>query len=281
MARSRNIKPAFFHNEELAELSPITRLAFIGMWTVSDFKGCLEYRSKRLKVQILPYDNSDMDTIVTNLEKARLIRIYSVQGQRYIKIINFERHQNPHKNERAAGSAIPDFVNDDSLPNQNKEMSQDGTKPDFIGTTRADSLLLIPDSLLPITETINTKTPAKTTAPPSGVCPELWLEYLSIRKRKKGGPVTDRVLTGLYREATKANLSLEAALIICVERGWQSFNASWVDDKPKLTVHQQQMQAFARGIGLGRQEPAPFYQHETLHTVNDIPQLEDHDHEQF
>ena len=126
-----------------------------------------------------------------------------------------------------------------------------------------------------------TNTPTKTTAPPNGVCPNLWLEYLSIRKRKRGGAVTDRVLTGLLREAQKANLTLEAALTICVERGWQSFNASWVDDKPKLTVHQQQMQAFARGIGLGRQEPEQFYQHETLQTVNDIAQLEDHDHEQF
>jgi uncharacterized protein YdaU (DUF1376 family) len=121
----------------------------------------------------------------------------------------------------------------------------------------------------------NTNTPAKTTAPPNGVCPKLWVEYLSIRKRKKGGAVTDRVLTGLVREATKANLSLEAALTICVERGWQSFNASWVDDKPKLTVHQQQMQASARTIGFGR---TPDY--ETLHTF-DNPQLENHDHDNF
>ena len=271
MARSRNIKPAFFHNEELAGLSPITRLAFIGMWTVSDFKGCIEYRAKRLKVQILPYDNSDMDTIVTNLEKARLIRIYSVQGQRYIKIINFERHQNPHKNERDAGSTIPDFVDDANLPNQNNEMTQDGTKPDFIGSTRADSLLLIPDSLLPITP--------KQIPSPVGVCVELWADYMTIRKSKKS-PMTATALKGLERECNKAGLSLEAGIRVCCERNWASLKAEWLDDK-KLTVHQQQMQAFARGIGLGRQEPEQFYQHETLQTVNDIPQLEDHDHEQF
>ena len=265
MARSRNIKPAFFHNEELAELSPITRLAFIGMWTVSDFKGCIEYRAKRLKVQILPYDNSDMDTIVTNLEKARLIRIYSVQGQRYIKIINFERHQNPHKNERDAGSTIPDFVGDANLPNQNNEMTQDGTKPDFIGSTRADSLLLIPDSLLPIK--------AKQMPSPVGVCVELWADYMTIRKSKKS-PMTKTALSGLERECDKAGLSLEAGIRVCCERGWASLKAEWLDDK-KLTVHQQQMQASARTIGFGRQQP-PFYE-----TVQDIPQLEDHDHDNF
>jgi len=278
MARSRNIKPAFFHNEELAELSPITRLAFIGMWTIADYKGYLEYRTKRLKVQILPYDDANMEQIVNDLEKARLIRIYSVDGRRYIHIDKFEKHQNPHKNERAGGSEIEVLLQSNNFPIVNNEMTKDGTKPDFIGTTRADSLLLIPDSLLPITT--NTNTPAKTTAPPNGVCPELWLEYLSIRKRKKGGAVTDRVLSGLIREATKANLTLDAALTICVERGWQSFNASWVDDKPKLTVHQQQMQAFARGIGIGRTQEVPHYEHEAIQ-IFDNPQLEDNSHEQF
>ncbi len=50
MARARNIKPGFFQNEELAELEPIDRLAFIALWTVCDYKGCLEYRPKRLKI---------------------------------------------------------------------------------------------------------------------------------------------------------------------------------------------------------------------------------------
>jgi hypothetical protein len=104
MARSRNIKPGFFQNEQLGELAPIERLAFIGMWTIADFKGCLEFRPKRLKVQLMPYDDCDFENIAINLDKSGLIRNYSVQGRRYIKIINFTRHQNPHKNERDAGA---------------------------------------------------------------------------------------------------------------------------------------------------------------------------------
>jgi len=146
MARARNIKPGFFQNDELADQSPLARLAFIGMWTIADFKGCIEYRPKMLKVQILPYDECDLDEIVNNLEKARFIRFYSVQGKRYIKIVNFEKHQNPHKNEREAGSDIPDITENDNSFN---ELKKDGTKPEFIGTNRADSLLLIPDSLNP------------------------------------------------------------------------------------------------------------------------------------
>ena len=138
----------------------------------------------------------------------------------------------------------------------------------------ADCMLPITHNPLPI---IKTKTTTAKMPTPDGVSPELWSDYLSVRK---GKPMTQTALNGIAREATKAGISLEAGLRVCAERGWSGLKAEWLDDK-KLTVHQQQMQAFARGIGLGRSEPAPFYQHETLQTVNDIPQLEDHDHEQF
>jgi len=155
MARSRNIKPSFFTNDQLSECSFIERLAFIGLWTVSDFKGCIEFRPKMLKVQLFPYDNCDFEKIAINLERSGLIRNYSAQGKRYIKIINFTKHQNPHKNEREAGSSIPDF--DELLVNESQDVDlkeleinrdKDGTTRDKDGTARADSLLLIPDSLL-------------------------------------------------------------------------------------------------------------------------------------
>lgn len=154
MARARNIKPAFFQNQELGELQPIDRLAFIGMWTIADFRGCIELKLKRLKIQILPYDDCSIESIVNNLEKARFIRTYSVQGQSYIKIINFEKHQNPHKNEREAGSEIPDISEAEEKSNEIKELNKDGTKPDLIGTTRADSLSLIPDSPILIPDSL-------------------------------------------------------------------------------------------------------------------------------
>ena len=147
MARARNIKPAFFQNEDLAELKPIERLAFIAMWTVADFKGCIEYRAKRLKIQLLPYDNCDIELIVNNLEQSRFITTYSVNGQSYIKILNFEKHQNPHPNEKKSGSDIPDIdKNDNSISNlQNIMINHDQD-----GSNRADSLIPITDTLNPL-----------------------------------------------------------------------------------------------------------------------------------
>lgn len=146
MARARNIKPSFFQNESLGELSPIERLAFIGLWTLADYKGCLEYRAKRIKVQILPYDNCDIEEIMNNLDKSGLIQIYSVAGQKYLKILNFIKHQNPHKNEKEAGSQIPDCI-------QNNTLADIANNPEQDGTNRADSLLLIPESPIPLIET--------------------------------------------------------------------------------------------------------------------------------
>jgi uncharacterized protein YlbG (UPF0298 family) len=149
MARARNIKPGFFQNEELAELEPINRLAFIALWTVCDYKGCLEYRPKRLKVQLLPYDNVDIEKIMINLEQSGFIKIYSVEEQNYIKILNFEKHQNPHPNEIKSGSKIPDFDENAIEINVSELVAINHDKN---GTSHADSLLLIPDSLNPLTD---------------------------------------------------------------------------------------------------------------------------------
>jgi hypothetical protein len=144
MARARNIKPAFFLNTELSENTPLERLAFIGMWTIADFKGCISFNPKKIKAQILPYDDCNMETIAINLDKSGFISIYSVQGKRYLKIINFEKHQNPHKNEREAGSELPDIDENDNSFN---DLSNIQINPDKNGTARADSLIPLTDSL--------------------------------------------------------------------------------------------------------------------------------------
>lgn len=182
MARARNIKPSFFQNEELGELSPLDRLAFIGMWTIADYKGCFELKLKRLKVQLLPYDECDMEEITNNLERSGFISIYSVQGQRYAKIVNFEKHQNPHKNERESGSEIPDIT-------QVVDSNTLTINPDKDGTAPADSLLLIPSSLIPdssfplpdslIVPAEKSAEPEKPDTELQAACKETWKSYSS------------------------------------------------------------------------------------------------------
>lgn len=109
MARIRTIKPEFFKNEQVAELSPMNRLLFIGLWTQADREGKMEDRPKRLKVEIFPYDDFDMENSLYELQIAGLIIRYQVDFAKFIKIITFCKHQQP--NVKEAKSLIPDPEN--------------------------------------------------------------------------------------------------------------------------------------------------------------------------
>lgn len=110
MARARNIKPAFFMNEDLVELPFQDRLLFIGLWTLADREGRLEDRPKRIKMEIFPADDVNVDESLTRLASTGMIVRYQVAGSRYIQIVNFLKHQRPHGQEKA--SEIPPFQGD-------------------------------------------------------------------------------------------------------------------------------------------------------------------------
>lgn len=71
------------------------------------------------------------------------------------------------------------------------------------------------------------ETEARKLAPPDGVSPSIWQDFLKLRKAKKA-PMTDASLQGIEREAKSAGWTLEAALQECCLRGWQGFKAEWV-----------------------------------------------------
>lgn len=173
MARSRNIKPGFFTNDELAEIEPLGRLIFIGLWTIADREGRLEDRPKKIKVEILPYDDVNVDEMLNQLADKGFILRYEVNGNKYIQIANFIKHQNPHHKEVASMIPAPLIVKnidsdtqtlleetivqdqlmlkssmDQSCRDDKTCLPQEG-QPD-----RADSLNLIPDSFNRIPDTI-------------------------------------------------------------------------------------------------------------------------------
>ncbi|MBR3624029.1 MAG: hypothetical protein IKN43_11875 [Selenomonadaceae bacterium] len=126
MARARNIKPGFFINDDLAEIEPMGRLLFIGLWTIADREGRLEDRPKRIKGQIFPYDNCDIEFLLNELQKWGFINRY--QGKKtsgddvnIIQVINFKKHQNPHVKEKASellayGENISEIKKEDIQP---------------------------------------------------------------------------------------------------------------------------------------------------------------------
>jgi hypothetical protein len=144
MARARNIKPALFTNEILGVGHPLCTLLFQGLWLLADRSGRLEDRPLRIKAEIFPYREADVDAMLHWLAHKGFIVRYQADGKAFIEVLNFTKHQNPHKNEKE--SEIPS-VSDGCITSDIL-----GTRSEFIGSAPADSLssdLLIPDSLIP------------------------------------------------------------------------------------------------------------------------------------
>lgn len=59
---------------------------------------------------------------------------------------------------------------------------------------------------------------------------DLARDFLAIRKAKKA-PLTPTALKGIEREAGKAGFTLHKTLELCCTRGWQSFEAVWVQEQ--------------------------------------------------
>lgn len=108
MARSRNIKPGFFTNDQLAELPALTRLLFIGLWTLVDRDGRIEDRPKKIRAECMPYDDMDAEAALQALCNAGFIRRYESGGIKCIEVVNWFKHQNPHVKEQA--STLPASV---------------------------------------------------------------------------------------------------------------------------------------------------------------------------
>lgn len=142
MARARNIKPAFFKNETLVELPFEHRLLFVGLWTLADRDGKLEDRPKRIKMEIFPADDVNVEQGLCMLCDNGFIQRYEAVGQKVIVINNFTKHQSPHHTEK--NSELPD--QDGTLTV--KPRKQDGGNPPeslFTDSLNPDSLQIPPN----------------------------------------------------------------------------------------------------------------------------------------
>ena len=111
MPRIRYLKPDFFKDENIKDLSFEARLFYQGLWCMADKEGRLEDRPERLKVEIMPYDNIDVEKLLSQLEQNKnksdrpFIVRYEINGEKYIQILKWHEHQRIHHTEKE--SKIP------------------------------------------------------------------------------------------------------------------------------------------------------------------------------
>lgn len=123
MARIRTIKPEFFQHPDLFDLESkmidslersganvanyrgSLRLTYIALWCQADREGRFVWSPRSLKLNCLPYDVVDFDTVLDWLERGGYVASYTVDDKRYGWIPSFLRHQ--HVNNRESESRLP------------------------------------------------------------------------------------------------------------------------------------------------------------------------------
>lgn len=139
------MKPAIFKNAQLARLGGDTFRLFEGLWCMADRQGRLKDEPEKIEAEIFPFKFQavKIDELLAGLAVVPdpFIVRYEVDAIKYIQIVNFSLHQNPHHQEVA--SRIPPCKKG-FAPTTEVLRNNNGTNP-------ADSHSLTPDSRLPIT----------------------------------------------------------------------------------------------------------------------------------
>lgn len=222
MARARNLKPGFFKNEDLSDLGPHAQLLFAGLWTLADKKGRLDDRSRRIKAELFPFYEVDVDGLLTALAESGFILRYEIDSNKYIQINNFEKHQRPHVKE--AESTIPE--------------------PGISGASIGNSGTRTPLTLNPIPLTLNPQPLSK-----SGLSlfNEFWLAYPN--KKSKGQAekswlklnpneqLHEAILHGVERAKTSEQWQKDGGKFIPHPSTW--LNARGWEDEYTITTNQQ------------------------------------------
>lgn len=254
MARSRNIKPGFFDNEELGSGDPLDQLLFAGLWLLADRAGRLENRPLRIKAAIFPYrEGLDVVAMLDRLRSKGFLTMYQAHGLSIISINNFAKHQNPHKNERE--SELPDIS---EACNASDKI---GTSPDKIGTTRADSLIpdsgfLIPDTPAPAGKV---KKPPRAPRSDSGLFSEFWSAYpnkvakaaaeKAWNKINPDKPLFDEIMAGLDRARGSPSWTKDGGQFIPHPATW--LNGKRWTDAPVTVIGRHDLRGmdYTKGVG--------------------------------
>jgi hypothetical protein len=147
--RARNLKPALFKNELLGSSDPLYTILFEGLWCMADREGRLQDRPVRIKAEIFPYrPEVDIEVLLGWLIDAKFIERYTTKFGSVISVIEFLRHQRPHKHEPQ--SELP-AKNQRVKVRKNTYIRQPlaGQSTDNAGRRRSDSGSLIASSLIP------------------------------------------------------------------------------------------------------------------------------------
>lgn len=103
-------------DEVLSEVPVEAQLLLAGLWTIADREGRLEDRPKRIKAQVFPYRDVDVERMLHTLHAVGRIRRYRSGGMACIQVADWARDQRPHVKEAASVIPSPLHENTEHLP---------------------------------------------------------------------------------------------------------------------------------------------------------------------
>jgi hypothetical protein len=97
LPRIRSIKPEFWKSDQVNQCSLPARLMFIGLWNFCDDEGRAKASATLIKREIFPDDPAEMvdavKAMLQELSRVGLIELYFADGQEYLHVTGFARHQ--------------------------------------------------------------------------------------------------------------------------------------------------------------------------------------------
>lgn len=93
MARIRSVKPEFWIDEKVVEMGLAARLLFIGLWNFADDQGYIDDKPRRIKMQVFPGDDFDVDPLLDELVAAGLLVRYDSPVGPVLHVRNWDKHQ--------------------------------------------------------------------------------------------------------------------------------------------------------------------------------------------
>lgn len=94
MARNRMLNPEFWLDEQIAGISAHARLLYMGLWGICDDNyATFPDKPSWIKIQVFPYEDVSIPTLLSELEGIGKIIPFDENGQKYWYIKNFLKNQ--------------------------------------------------------------------------------------------------------------------------------------------------------------------------------------------
>lgn len=153
---------------------------------LADRLGRLEYRPKRIKAELLPFDAVDVTALLDELEVNGLIKRYSVDAKEYLWIPAFLKHQRPHSNEKP--SVLPPCP-EEGMPKASTPCDQGekcfSPREEALRPSSLTPSSLTPDTHISPVESLENKEPARVedkAGAKAGCADEPGIDFLELRQ---------------------------------------------------------------------------------------------------